>query len=163
MKHSAEVADLVTSLASTVERIEAATMHLDAAQLVASARVGEWSPNEVLWHIRASADVYGEHIARILDEHEPRWRHVSPRARMKKTRYDQLSFADSLAAFKEQRAQLVSRLEGLTPGAWERAALVRVAHRDSDWRLTLQERVRGMANHEEVHCAQLEATADAPA
>jgi hypothetical protein len=38
---------------------------------------------------------------------------------------------------------------------------VRVPHRNDDWRLTLQELLWGMANHEQSHCTQLEALAAA--
>jgi len=115
---------------------------------------GGWSPNEVLWHIRATADVHDGHVFRILDEDEPRWRHVSPRARMKKVSYNEMPFADSLAAFRPQREALLARLEGLSPSAWDRLALVKVEKKE--WRLTLRAQLWGYAHHEEGHCTQLE-------
>ena len=142
MERTAEPAVLVRALAETARRVEAAGRGLAAAQLKASPASGGWSPNEILWHIRATADVYGEHIDRILNEDEPRWRHVSPRARMKKSRYDEMPFEESFAAFKRQRAELVALLGSESP-------------------LTLRERVWGMANHEEIHCAQMEGVAAA--
>jgi hypothetical protein len=159
MERSAEPSVLVRSLAETARRIEAVGRRLPAAQLTVSSTAGTWSPNEILWHIRATADVYGEHIDRILNEDEPRWRHVSPRARMKKARYDETPFAESFAAFERQRADLVALLGSLPAGAWQRFALVRVEKRESP--LTLHERVWGMANHEEIHCAQMEAISTA--
>jgi hypothetical protein len=150
---------LVQALAATTTRIGSAAKGLSEAQLTSPGGASSWSPNQVLWHIRATADVHGEHIHRILEEDEPRWRHVSPRARMKKARYDELPFAESFAAFAKQRRDLVQLLTGLVPDSWSRAAVVRVAHRDSDWRLTLKQQVWGMADHEEGHCAQIEALA----
>lgn len=129
---------------------------------MAAPEPGAWSPNEILWHIRATADVYGEHIKRILNEDEPRWRHVSPRARMKKTNYNQLPFVESFAAFARQRADLVALLEGIAPEAWERIALVKVDHQpDRPWRLSLHERVSGMVQHEHGHLRQMEEVAAA--
>jgi hypothetical protein len=157
MDRTAEPALFLRSLAETITRVEAVGHRLSAGQLMAPPEPGAWSPNEILWHIRAAADVYGEHIRRILDEDTPGWRHVSPRARMKKSRYDQLPFAESLAAFARQRAGLLALLQRLEQPAWERVALVRVDQRE--WRMTLHERVWGMANHEEAHCAQLEQVA----
>ncbi|MEX2373239.1 MAG: DinB family protein [Dehalococcoidia bacterium] len=154
MDRAAEPATLVRSLAETTARIDAVARRLSAAQLRASPAPDGWSPNEILWHIRAVADVYGEHIGRIINEDSPRWRHVSPRARMKKARYDELPFAESFAAFAQQRADLIALLGSVGPEAWERGALVRVGQRES--RLTLQERVWRMAHHEEVHCVQME-------
>ena len=114
---------------------------------------GTWSPNEILWHLRAQSDVYGEHIARILNEDAPRWRHVSPRARMKKARYDHLSSAESFAPFTRQRGGVIALLRSLAPPEWERFAIVRTPERES--RLTLSQRVWVMANHEEAHCLQV--------
>jgi hypothetical protein len=153
----ADPATFLRTLAETPQRIEAACSQLSADELRVSATPGGWSPNEILWHIRATADVHGEHIARILEEDTPRWRHVSPRARMKKARYDELPFAESFAAFREQRAALVVRLEGLSAESWQRFAVVRVPHRNADWRLKLEALVSGMAQHENGHCDQIEA------
>jgi hypothetical protein len=132
MDRSAEPAALVRCLAETTARVEAVAQRLSAAQLVVSPVPKGWSPNEILWHIRAVADVHGEHIARILNEDEPTWRHVSPRARMKKSRYDRLPFADAFAAFALQRAALVALLESSAPEAWQRIALVWVPYYKRD-------------------------------
>jgi hypothetical protein len=154
MDRLADPAKLLDALSRTLDRFQAASVKRSPAQLLAAGSSGEWSPNEILWHIRASADVYGEHIERILAEEAPSWRHVSPRARMKKARYDQVPFADSLAAFTQQRAGLVAMLEGLPANAWQRFAIVRADKRER--RLTLQERVAGMVHHEEIHCREFE-------
>ena len=156
---NAEPATLVRSLSDTIARVEAVGRRLSAARLMTSPASGGWSANEILWYMRAAADVYGEHITRILNEDTPQWRHVSPRARMKKARYDRLAFAESLAAFAQQRGDLLAVLESIAPEAWERVALVRVDK--GEWRLSLHERVWGMANHEEIHCAQLKGVAAA--
>lgn len=159
MDRNADPATLVRGLAETAARVAAVGRQLPEDRLVAAAEPGGWSPNQILWHIRATADVHGEHLARILDEDEPRWRHVSPRARMKKTRYYELPFAESLAGFAQQRKELVARLKGVPPEAWERVALVFVPYYKSEWRLTLHTLVWGMVDHEEGHCRQTEGAA----
>ena len=161
MDRNADPETIVRGLTETLARVEAVGRALAPEQLVEAAEPGGWSPNQILWHIRATADVHGEHLARILDEDEPRWRHVSPRARMKKTRYYELPFAESCAAFAQQRAELVARLEGVALEAWQRAALVFVPYYKSEWRLTLHRLVWGMADHEEGHCRQMEGVAEA--
>ena len=161
MDRNAEPATLVRSLAETLARVKAVGQRLSSAKLTASPVPKGWSPNEILWHIRATADVHGEHITRILDEDTPRWRHVSPRARMKKSRYDELPFAESLAAFGRQRTDLVARLKRIEPDAWQRVALVYVPYYQREWRFTLHTLVWGMSDHEEGHCAQLEDVAAA--
>jgi hypothetical protein len=161
LDRDAKPAAILRSLADVTDRIEVVGKRLSAAKLKAPPEPGAWSPNEILWHIRATADEYGEHVARILDEDKPRWRHVSPRARMKKVHYNELPFAESFAAFKQQRADLIALLKKLPPKAWERLALVHVPYNNSEWRLTIHERVRGMAAHEQGHCTQMEETAAA--
>jgi DinB superfamily len=161
MDRNAEPATLVRSLAATTARVEAVARHLSAEQLRVSPAPKGWSPNEILWHIRATADVYGEHITRILNEGQPRWSHVSPRARMKKARYDELPFAESSAAFAQQRTELLAVLGSIAPEAWKRVAIVKVRWMEDEWRLTLDERVWGMADHEEGHCTQMEKVAAA--
>jgi hypothetical protein len=120
MGRDAEPGTLLLCLADTTARINASARHLSAAQLTVSPAPGGWSPNEILWHVRAVADVYGEHIPRILNEDAPRWRHVSPRARMKKSRYDQLPFAESFTAFEQQRTDLLALLRSPRRGSARR-------------------------------------------
>lgn len=78
---------------------------------------------------------------------------------MKKSRYDQLPFAESFSAFEQQRTDLLALLRSVSPEAWERAALVRVGDRERP--LTLQARVWVMTSHEAVHCTQMEEAAAA--
>jgi hypothetical protein len=113
-------------------------------------------PAEIL----RSLDDVSERMARILDEDTPRWRHASPRARMKKVNYNQLPFAESFATFKQQRADLIARLEKL-PEAWERHALVYVPYYKTEVRFTVRVLAWGMADHEQGHCDQMEETAAA--
>ena len=158
MDPTADPATLVRSLAQNLAAIEDVERRLSPAQLEAAPSADGWSPNQVLWHIRATADVYGEHITRILNEDRPRWRHVSPRARMKTARYDQLTFAESFAAFQRQRADLLALLGSIAPAAWRRTALVRVADREDS--ITFHDRVWRMAIHEEIHCTQISELAE---
>lgn len=73
---------------------------------------------------------------------------------MKKSRYDQLPFAESFTAFEQQRTDLLALLRSIAPEAWERAAQVRTGDREQP--LTLGARVWVMASREAVHCAQME-------
>jgi len=162
MERTADIGTLLRGLTATVARAEAVAQRLPAESLLSAPVPGAWSANDILWHIRSTADVHGEHIERILGEDEPHWRHVSPRARMKKTNYRELPFAESLAAFAGQRAALAERLSRLDPGAWQRVAVIKVAHQAGrEWRLPLRALVWGMADHEEGHCAQMEGVAAA--
>ncbi len=144
---------VVQRLAETVSRFQAVPQERAPEQLAVSSKPEEWSPNDLLWHLRSAADVHGEYIKRILDEEQPRWRHVSPRARMKKVPYRDLPFAESVAAFAKQRAELLGVLEALPPEAWQRVALIQNGGREQVQ--TLHQRAWAMAAHEMAHWAQL--------
>lgn len=157
MPRTSDPDTILRGLATTLQRTRTIARALSPQQLVTPPEPGAWSANDILWHIRATADVYGEHITRILNEDEPRWRHASPRARMKKTRYNELPFAESFAAFEQQRSALLTLLDTIPSTAWERIAIVKVDYRpDEPWRLSLNERVTGMVHHEHIHCGEME-------
>jgi hypothetical protein len=79
---------------------------------------------QVLAHLRACADVWGNYIRTIIAEDRPQFRAVSPRTWIKQTDYPELKFLPSLRAFTTQRADLLAVLYPLPIDAWERSARV---------------------------------------
>ena len=75
----------------------------------------------------------------------------SPRSEMRKTRYVDRPFAENLAAFTAQRTSLVEWLDSLAADAWSRGALIR--NRPE----TVATYAGYLAEHEAVHCEQIEA------
>ena len=71
----------------------------------------EWSINDNLAHLRASADVWGKYMGRIVAEDHPTFTSINPRAHMRKTDYPDLEFAPSFRAFSVQRDALIAMLE----------------------------------------------------
>ena len=69
----------------------------------------EWSANDVLAHLRACSDRWGEAATRIVEEDSPRIRGTEPRVWITKTNYLDLQFAPSLRAFVRQRTALLRR------------------------------------------------------
>jgi hypothetical protein len=84
----------------------------------------EWSANDVLAHLRACADVWGNSIETILTQDDPVIGAVKPRTWIKKTDYLEQEFQPSLLAFTRQRTGLVKTLEGLAPKDCSRTANV---------------------------------------
>jgi len=146
--------EVISLLAAAPERIAVATAGLPPVQLLAAPVPDEWSANEVLAHLRACADVWGDCIRRMLAEDRPTIRAVNPRSWIKKTGYLQQEFAPSLRAFAEQRAGLLAILEPLTPGAWTRAATVTGAGRTLE--RTVHSYAQWLARHERPHLKQIE-------
>ena len=150
------IEEILTVLEETPRRIAAVTAGLTPAQLHTSPNEGEWSANEVLAHLRACADVWGNCIAAILAEDRPTLRAVDPRTWIKETDYLELEFGPSLRSFTTQRADLLAVLEPLPPEAWSRAATVTGAGKVLE--RTVRFYAQWLARHERPHVKQIERT-----
>ena len=148
------VDEIMAILPDTPPRIATLTEGLTPVQLRASPEPGEWSVNDILAHLRASHDVLGGSILRLLAEDRPSWRRLSPRTWMRETDYLDWEFEPAFEAFAKQRAELLGVLEPLPRWAWDRSAIVterpgktvdRSARFYGDW----------MAAHEREHCEQI--------
>lgn len=144
---------ILSLLAAAPGRIAAATDGLSPEQLRTAPAPGEWSANDILAHLRACADVWGDCIATILVEGHPTIRAINPRTWMARMDYPQQEFRVSLQAYTAQREALVAVLEALSPVAWARAATVKGAGK------TLERTVLGYADslavHERAHLKQM--------
>jgi hypothetical protein len=145
---------LLTLLAENASRLVAVTSGAAPGQLQAKPTADAWSPNDVLAHMRACADVWGGCIAVIIAEDSPTLKAVNPRTWIKGTKYPDLQFRRSLSAFASQRAGLLAVLDQLPPKGWSREAmvtgagtvLVRSVHFYAQW----------LARHERTHVRQIE-------
>ena len=145
---------ILTMLADTPARLAALTAGLPPAQLLAPPEPGEWSARDVLAHLRACADMWGNYIALILDEDRPIFKAVSPRTWIKKTNYGEVEFQPSLEAFTAQRIGLLAVLDPLPPEAWSRSAMVTGAGKPRE--RTVCTYAQWLANHEQTHIRQIE-------
>lgn len=145
---------ILTILAETPPRIAALTAGLAPVQLRTKPNPDEWSANDVLAHLRACADMWGNCIVAILTQDTPTLRAVNPRTWIKKTDYLEQKFQPALRAFAKQRTDLLQVLKPLAPEDWSRTAtitgagkpLVRTVHFYAQW----------LARHERPHIKQIE-------
>jgi hypothetical protein len=144
---------VLTLLAQTPSRLATLTAGLAPAQLRAASSPDEWSANEVLAHLRACADVWGNCIMAMLAEDTPTLRAVNPRTWIKKTNYREMDFQPSLGAFATQRAELLTALEPLPPAGWSRAATVTGAGKALE--RTVLFYAQWLAGHERPHVKQI--------
>ena len=143
---------LIERLADTPARIERAVAGLSTGQLETAAQPGEWSPADVLRHMRASNDILAFRLYAIGARDDPplpayderRWAEISG--------YGCANFGDLLATYKLLRSELVAMLDGLDAAGWQRTGL-----HETRGRMSLVEIARHMADHEEEHCNQIEA------
>lgn len=145
---------LLTLLTAGPPRIAAAATGLTSAQLRTRPAPDEWSANEVLAHLRACSDVWGDCIRTILAEERPTIIAVNPMTWLRKTDYLDLAFRTSFNAFTAQRDELVALLASLPPEAWERGALVKGA--GSPLHRTVRSYAQRLAIHERPHLKQIE-------
>jgi hypothetical protein len=110
---SLTIEQVLTLLAEAPPRVAALTAGLAPARLHTTPNHDGWSANDVLAHLRACADVWGNCIVAILAEDTPTLRAVNPRTWIKKTDYRELEFRLSLLSFATQRADLLAVLEPL--------------------------------------------------
>lgn len=151
---SLTIEQVLTLLAATPPRIAALATGLTPAQSHTAPTQGGWSVNDVLAHLRACADVWGDCIAAILAEDTPTLRAVNPRTWIKKTDYLELEFQPSLRIFATQRAELLAVLEPLPYEDWSRAATVTGAGKVLEW--TVLSYAQRLARHERPHVKQVE-------
>jgi DinB superfamily len=145
---------ILTLLAETLPRIAALTADLAPAQLHTTLNHDGWSANDVLAHLRACADVWGNCIVAMIAEDTPTLRAVNPRTWIKKTDYLELEFRPSLRSFATQRADLLAVMEPLPHEGWSRAATVTGAGKVLG--RTVLFYAQWLARHERQHVKQVE-------
>jgi len=153
-RSSLTIEQVLTLLAETPRRIAVLTEVLTPAQLHTPLSHDEWSANDVLAHLRACADVWGNCIIAIIAGDRPTLRAVNPLTWIKKTDYLELEFRPSLRSFTTQRADLLAVLEPLPHEGWSRAATVTGAGKPLE--RTVLFYAQWLARHERQHVKQVE-------
>ena len=114
-----------------------------------------WSISDILVHLRACSDVWGETILAMLTQDNPIQPYKSPRAFMKRPKYQDQEFAIALKAYAHERQKLVKVLTNLDDAGWARPGTytgTTPRHRNQTvWSLTNR-----IVNHEQPHLEQIE-------
>jgi hypothetical protein len=152
-KRSLTIEEVLALLAAAPPRIAELTAGLTPAHLHTPPAPGEWSANDVLAHLRACADVWGNYIRTMFAQDRPTIRTVSPRTWIRKTNYPEQEFQPSLQAYTTQRADLLALLEPLPPQDWYRAATMTGAGKPLEQ--TIHSYAESIALHERPHIKQI--------
>ena len=147
-------AQVLTMLAAPPPRITALTAGLAPAPLQTAPAPDQWSANEVLAHLRACADMWGNCIVEIIAHDHPTLRAINPRTWINETDYLEQEFRPSLRSFATQRANLLAVLEPLPHEGWSRAATVTGAGKPLV--RTVLVYAQWLAGHERPHLKQIE-------
>lgn len=150
---SLTIEQILILLAETPPRLAALSAGLTPTQLHTVPPHGGWSANDVLAHLRACADVWGNCIMAILAEDTPTLRAINPTTWIKQTDYPKLEFRPSLHSFTTQRAELLAVLQPLLQADWSRAATVTGAGKVLE--RTVLFYAQWLARHERTHFKQV--------
>ena len=155
---SLPIEQVLTLLEETPRRIAALTAGLAPAQLHANPNRDEWSANDVLAHLRACADVWGNCMEAMIAEDAPTLRAINPGSWITRTDYLELEFRSSLRSFAKQRANLMAVLEPLPREGWSRTATVTGAGSVLERNVLFYG--RWLAGHERTHVKQIARVVD---
>ena len=146
---------VIELLKQSPRRIKKVTHNVQTAQLHVRTDEEPWSVNDLLIHLRACSDVWGETIMAMLTEDNPTQRYQSPRAFMKKPKYQNQGFTTALDSYTQERQKLVKVLTGLDPAGWSRPGTytgVTARHQHQ----TVLSLVNRILDHEVPHLDQIE-------
>jgi uncharacterized damage-inducible protein DinB len=146
-------AAVIELLKTTPRHITSAVSGFSDNELTWKPTADSWSVAEVLVHLRACADVWGDSIMKILKQDNPTFRYVSPRTWARKTNYLNLDFKASVTDFRKQREELLKVLQPLPQEDWLRRANVQATKLREETVLSYGQR---LANHEAGHCGQID-------
>ncbi len=147
----AEIEKYLTMLEKTPHCISALTARMSRARLGTASNPREWSPAQILAHLRACDDIWTHSIYAMLFGNNPTLALLDERRWAKATRYDSLEFHASFQAFALKRDELVRVLRALPMESWSRTA--NIGGRGH----SVFSQARRMALHEAEHCDQIEA------
>lgn len=152
MGATAQRDDLLARLACTPERVAAVVAGLSETQMRVQAGNEGWSAAEIVAHMRAADDIWTPRILMTLTRDRAPLAAYDERRWAEVLGYAQADIQRSLQAFALRRAELVTALRRATSEEWERVGI-----HETRGPLSLLELVNSLLEHEEEHCAQLEA------
>jgi DinB superfamily len=152
---SEDISRIVAHLTHAPLRVETATRGLQTTQLYLRSDAEPWSVSDILAHLRACSDVWGNSIIAMLTRDNLTLRYVSPRSWMNKPLYREQAFDVALVSFTQERQKLVKALAELDEAGWlRRATFTGVSARQRDQ--TVLSYADRIVTHEQPHLDQIE-------
>lgn len=144
--------ELLVRLAGIPARVASTVASWSESRLHTPTVTGGWSTAEIFAHMRASDDIMAPRVSMILVRDRPPLAAYDDRRWAEVAGYAQADFQTSLQAFTLRRAELVSMLRSIAPEEWRRIGVHEVRGP-----VSLLDVITTLVEHEEEHCAQLEA------
>jgi hypothetical protein len=147
---SEKIDALMTQLEDSLHRLTWAMMDVDEEDLNAS-EGDEWSPIEILAHVKACDDIITSRIAMLLVHPKANLQDFNERAWAEIAGYVDAPLDQTLMALQRHRNEMIWQLRRLPDEAWERTA-----PHETRGTLSLFDLVKSFADHETDHVQQLE-------
>ena len=147
---SEQTESLLARLEESMRRLTWAMMDVDEDDLTAS-EDDEWSPIEILAHVKACDDIMTGRIALTLVHPKPVLQNFDERAWAEIAGYTLAPTDQTLMAMQRHRGEMVWQLRNLPDAAW-----ARTAQHETRGTLSLFDLVESFTDHEEEHVRQLE-------
>lgn len=147
--------DLLNRLTGIPARIASAVANMSDADKSVAPPNGEWSVSHILAHLRASDDILAHRLFAILTRENPALPAYDERRWAEIAGYSEADFELSLNTFTLRRAELVNMLRQIDNESWQRLGTHEVKGA-----VSLFDVAASLVEHEEEHCAQLEALWD---
>jgi hypothetical protein len=147
-----ETHEIIATLSSTPGWLRAEFSGLPDEVARHAPKAGEWSPAQVVAHLRASDAIVAPRVFQLLTRANAPLTGFDERAWAETAARAELPLATQLTAFEAQRAELVGVLRTLTDAEWEI-----VGQHETRGALSLREIATDLAEHEREHRSQLEA------
>ncbi|MEP6774058.1 MAG: DinB family protein [Chloroflexota bacterium] len=150
MATSLEQEMLLSRLAAAPAHFQALMARLEAADSITTTAAGEWSPHEVVAHMRAANDILEPRVLQVLVRpntpligfDEDRWLQVLG--------YMKLPVTDLLQTMAWRRKELVNALRNVPSEEWDRSGIHEVRGP-----MTVYELATQIAEHEDDHLSQI--------
>jgi uncharacterized damage-inducible protein DinB len=153
---SEDISHILELLTQAPFRLETATRGLSALRLDLRSDEEPWSISDILAHLRACSDIWGNSIISMITRDNPTLRYISPRSWMNKPKYREQAFDAALLAFAQERQKLVKMLAELDETSWlRRGTFTGTSARQRDQ--TVLSYSKRIVNHEQPHLDQIEA------
>lgn len=146
-----EIDEVLSRLVSAPARFASALSRLEDADSVDSTRPGEWSPAEILAHVRAAHDIQEPRIFYMLVRDSPPLVAYDDRRWAEIARYTAVPIIESLEVIRLRRKELVNALRGISAEDWERTGTHEISGPTTVFNLA-----KHIADHDDEHCAQIE-------
>lgn len=142
--------EMMAQMEKTPEELAVLLRGKDEALLSKRPDGKNWSPKEVICHLRDTDELFMTRFQAMITMDEPKFSPADADRWAEDRQYLRNDLQQALAALRRRRGEVLKFLRGLKPEQWERAGIHATRGRE-----TLRDWVTLMANHDLNHLEQM--------